>query len=79
MLVELCTDIDRCRLDGLEEHLCDTRLLDVYQVRLEHAFWRLEPLGSDFDYTAIGELWGIIDGTRTPSNIRPCYDWIWLT
>jgi len=32
----------------------NTRLLDVYEMWLEHAFWCLEPLLADLDDTAIG-------------------------
>ena len=53
MLVELGADVDGRGLDRLEEHLCDARLLDVDEVRLEHAFWRLEPLGPDSDDAAV--------------------------
>ena len=38
MLVELAADVDWGSLDGLEEHLRNTGLLDIYEVWLEHAF-----------------------------------------
>lgn len=56
VFVELGADVDGCGLDGLEEHLCDAGLLDVDEVRLEHAFGGFEPLGSDFDYTPVRKL-----------------------
>ena len=65
MLVQFRTDIDRSILNGLEEHFCDPRLLDVDQVRLEHAFWRFEPLGADLDDTAVRELY---EGQRSQSE-----------
>ena len=44
VLVQLGADVDRRRLDRLEEHLCDARLLDVDQVRLEHTLGSFEAL-----------------------------------
>jgi hypothetical protein len=40
-----------------EEHLRDARLLDVDQMRLEHALGRLEAFGTNFDQSAIGQLY----------------------
>ena len=56
VFVELGADVDGCGLDRLEEHLCDAGLLDVDEVRLEHALGGFEPLGSDFDYTPVRKL-----------------------
>jgi hypothetical protein len=44
VLVQLCSYIHCCRLDGVEEEFGHSRLFDVYQVRLEHAFGSLEAL-----------------------------------
>ena len=58
MLVEFLSRIDGCLLDGLEEEFGHSRLFDVDEMRLEHAFGSFEPFGSDFDDSAIGELDG---------------------
>lgn len=55
VLVEVGPDIDRGGLDRVEEHLGHARLLDVDQVRLEHAFRRLEPLRANLDDAAVRE------------------------
>jgi hypothetical protein len=71
VLVEFTPRVDRCGLDqpsalseeaertdlnGLQEHFSHARLLDVDEVRLEHALGRLEALRADFDDAAVREL-----------------------
>jgi hypothetical protein len=41
---------------GFSRPTCNARLLDVYEVGLEHAFWSLVPLRSDLDDSAVGKL-----------------------
>jgi hypothetical protein len=38
---------------GRERRTCHSRLLNVDKMRLEHALWRLESLGADFDCAAV--------------------------
>lgn len=56
MLVELGTNVNGGTLDSVEQHLCHAGLLDIHEMRLEHAFGGFEAFGADFDRTAVGEL-----------------------
>lgn len=56
MLVQVRAYVDRRVLDRFEEHLGDARLLDVDQVRLEHALGSFEALRTNFDRAAVGQL-----------------------
>jgi hypothetical protein len=35
---------------------CNSRLLYIYEMRLEHAFWGFEPFLADFDDPAVWKL-----------------------
>lgn len=37
-------------------HTCDTRLLDIYEVWLEHALRRFEALRTNLDYPTVWKL-----------------------
>jgi hypothetical protein len=54
VLIELGADVDGGGLDRLEEHLRYARLLDVDEVRLEHALRRLITLRTDLDRAPVG-------------------------
>ena len=56
MLVQLRADVDSRALDRLEKHLCDARLFEIYEMRLEHALGRLEALGANLDNSAVRKL-----------------------
>ena len=56
VLVQLRAYVDRGVLDRFEEHLGDARLLDVDQVRLEHALGSLEAFRTNFDRATVGQL-----------------------
>ncbi len=42
--------------DWNDQRTCYTRLFDIYQMRLEHALWCLEPFRPDLDDTTIRQL-----------------------
>ena len=56
VLVQVRAYVDCGVLDRFEEHLGDARLLDVDQVRLEHALGSLEALRTNFDRATVGQL-----------------------
>ena len=56
MLVQLRADVDGRILDRLEKHLCDARLFNVDEMRLEHTLGRLKALGADLDHSAVRQL-----------------------
>lgn len=39
-----------------ERLTCHTRLLNIDEMRLEHAFWGFKPLRTDLDHSAIRQL-----------------------
>ncbi|KAI3478475.1 hypothetical protein L1887_59529 [Cichorium endivia] len=55
VLVQLGARVDGGGLDGVEEELGHARLLDIHQMRLEHALGRLEAFGADLDDAAVGQ------------------------
>lgn len=63
-LVETGAHVDVGTLDGVEQQLGDTWLVDVDQVRLEETLGSLEPLAAHADDTAVGEGVGLDEDRR---------------
>ena len=53
--VQTGTHIHISTLDGVEEHFCNSGLIDVDQVRLEETFWGLETLASYPNDSTVGK------------------------
>lgn len=58
-LVETGAHIDISALDGVEEQLGDTGLINIHQVRLEEAFGGFKALAADADDATIGKGVGL--------------------
>lgn len=56
MLVKLCSSVNVCCLDGVEEKLCHTNTLNIDEMGLEKGFGGFKSLSTKFHDSAVWEL-----------------------